>query len=144
MKGLIARVVLGLVVAGLTLTVRADAQPAVSAEASPEAGGPHDDAAMASLATRARASRTPAEHAIIARDYRLRAEALDAQAAAHETRLDAMAVNRSPMAFKWPALAAPGLNRARQEAAAARRAAGESRVLAERRLRLSVEALAHD
>ena len=90
----------------------------------------------------AREAKTVKEHAEVSRHYRLRAAALEAEAAKHEA--DAAAYTRSlgAMQYKWPAMAPRALQTAKQKAVEARGAARESMVLADRHLRLSVEAQA--
>lgn len=96
------------------------------------------------LADRASQAKTPADHAKVAKSYRLQAEAFDAKAAEHEARAAALAKHQPGIAYKWPAMAPPDITTAKQQAMEARRAARESRELAEHHLRLSVEALAND
>lgn len=96
------------------------------------------------LARLAREARTPGEHARVSKSYREQAEAFDAQAQSHEARVAQLSRSASPMTHKWPAMAAPDLTKERQRAVEARRAARESRMLAEHHLRMSVEALAND
>ena len=82
------------------------------------------------------------EHADLARRFRLQAEAFDATATAHEAEAARLSRNAPGIVHKWPSMAPPAMNRARQQAVEARRSALESRVLADRHLRLSVEAQA--
>jgi hypothetical protein len=97
-----------------------------------------ETAKLESLAVEAR---TPAEHATVSRHFRLRAEALDAKAAEHEANVRKLTKSAGAMVHKWPGMAPKSLQMERENAMEARRAARESRNLAEKHLRLSVEAL---
>ncbi len=82
---------------------------------------------------------TPKEHAQVAKTYRLRAEAQEAKAAEHEANAKKMRNSHNAMAHKWPAMVNNGWQRESQLAVQARRAAQESRAIAERHLSLAVE-----
>ena len=94
------------------------------------------------LSALARDAQTPAEHAAVAKQYRLRAESFEAQAAEYEQSAKRRQQAAGPMIHKWPAMAPPAVQKDKQKAVEARRAARESRELAERHLRDSVESLA--
>ncbi len=96
------------------------------------------------LAALAKEARTPADHAKVAKSYRLQADEFDARAAEYEARVARLAKHQPGISYKWPAMAPPDITRAKQQAMAARRAARESRALAEQHVHLSVEALAND
>ncbi len=87
-------------------------------------------------------ARTSAEHAKVAKEYRLQAESFEATAAEYDATVKRLSKNPSPMTYKWPSMASPDLVQAKQKAVEARRAARESRELADHHLRRSVEALA--
>ena len=91
------------------------------------------------LMAAAREARTLHEHADLARRFRLQAEAFDAKAAAHEAAAARVARQTPGMLQKWPAMMPPALTKAKQQALDARRSALESRVMADRHLRLAVE-----
>lgn len=93
------------------------------------------------LALMAREAKTPAEHATVAKHYRLRAEAFEAKAQKHEAEAQKLAARpRNPLEVKWPAMARKSWQRESQLAVQARRAAKESYDLADRHIRLAVEA----
>ena len=86
---------------------------------------------------------SPAEHAKLAKEYRLRAESFEAQAKKHEAEARKLhARPRSPIAHKWPAMSPEPWVKERQLAMEARRAAKESMEIADNHMRASVEALA--
>lgn len=84
-----------------------------------------------SLQARSSEAATALEHAALARDFRQRAEQLEAEVATHEAQGRRLLRSAGPMAHKWPSMV-PGLQRAQDRATAARRAAQESRALAAR------------
>lgn len=96
------------------------------------------------LAALAREARTTRDHADLAKRYRLQAETFDAKAAELEARATRDATTHPGITHKWPAMATQSMTRAKSEAIEARRAARESRLLANRHLRLAVEAEAAD
>lgn len=103
------------------------------------AAGPQLEAAkLEGLAVEAR---TAARHAALSRQFRLRAEALDAEAAGHEANVEKLTKSAGAMVRKWPGMATKPLETEREKAMEARRAARESRKSAEKHLRLGVEAL---
>lgn len=83
---------------------------------------------------------TAPEPAALARDFRQRAEQLEKALAAHEAEGRRLMQRAGSIGHKWPSMV-PGLQRARDRAAATRRAAEESRALAARHTQLAVEAL---
>ncbi|MCW5966359.1 MAG: hypothetical protein KIT83_20145 [Bryobacterales bacterium] len=88
----------------------------------------------------AESAQCAAEHAEVARGYRLRAEQLEAKAVKHEknaTELEARP--KGPMHHKWPAMAQKPWAKERDMAMQARRAANESQLLADKHLRLGME-----
>lgn len=99
-------------------------------------------AALESIHSTARNATTAAEHAAVAKQYRLHSEALDAQAAAHEKNVKDLTRAAGAMMHKWPAMAPAKLQKERTKAVETRRAARESASLAERHARLAVEAQA--
>lgn len=94
------------------------------------------------LHSMARETKTAKDHAKVSKQYRLQAEALEAEAAKHEAAAAEYTRSLGPMRHKWPAMAPRALHEAKQKAVEARQAARESRVLADRHLRLAVEAQA--
>jgi hypothetical protein len=91
------------------------------------------------LQAMADAARTAGEHAEVGKQYRLRAEALDAEAAKHEQHAKDLARSAGAMAYKWPAMA-NGHQRAKDKAVQTRRAAAESRRIADHHIHMAVEA----
>ena len=91
------------------------------------------------LMAASREASTLREHADLARRFRLQAEAFDAKAAEHEATAARVARQTPGMLQKWPAMVPPALTKAKQQALDARRSALESRVMADRHLRLAVE-----
>jgi len=96
----------------------------------------------AQLAALAREARTAAEHADVAKRFRLQAEELDKKAAAHEATAARLANNAPAIAHKWPSMAPQGAKIAKEQAMEARRAAHESRELASYHHGLAIEVLA--
>lgn len=82
---------------------------------------------------------TPEEHARVSRQYRLRAESLEAKAKMHEQEAERMLTGHNPMAAKWPAMVRNGADRERRLAIEARRAAQECYARADHHIRLAVE-----
>lgn len=88
----------------------------------------------------AKSADTAAEHAYVAKQYRLRSEALEAKAVEHEKKAAGLkAAPRSPMAHKWPAMSAKPWEKEQKLAMQSRRASQEALILANRHIRLSVE-----
>jgi hypothetical protein len=85
---------------------------------------------------------TPAAHAEVAKQYRLHAEALEAKAVAREKEAEGYRRSLGSTARKWPGMATGKLRSAQADAAEYRRAAAETRLLADRHIRLAVEAQA--
>ncbi len=96
----------------------------------------------AQLAQLARDARTSKQHADVARRYRVEADALDAKAADQEKQAASMTRHQPGIAHKWPSMVPKALTQAKDDAMDARRAARQSRELADRHQRLAVEALA--
>ncbi len=94
------------------------------------------------LAALARDARTEGQHADVARRYRQQAEALDAKAVDQETLAATHARIAPPIVHKWPSMAPKALTEAKQKAVEFRRAALESREIADRHYRLAVESRA--
>lgn len=96
----------------------------------------------AKLEQMAEAAQCAVEHGEVAKQYRLRAEQLEARAVKHEKRAAELeAKPKGPMHAKWPAMARKPWVKERELAIQARRAAKESKQLAERHVQLSVETL---
>ena len=91
------------------------------------------------LMAASREASTLREHADLARRFRVQAEAFDVKAAEHEAVAARVARQTPGMLQKWPAMTPPALTKAKQQALDARRSALESRVMADRHLRLAVE-----
>ncbi|MDX1982163.1 MAG: hypothetical protein SFV51_17960 [Bryobacteraceae bacterium] len=93
------------------------------------------------LEAMATAAKTPAEHASVSRQYRLRAESFEAKAAVHEAEAKKLSERpRHAMDYKWPAMTNSGRDRERRLAMEARRAAQECYAIAERHAQRAVEA----
>ena len=84
---------------------------------------------------------TAAQHASVARAFRDRADALDAEAADHEAEVRDLEARRFPYQYKLSSNLQPE-HRPRQRAIEARRAARDSRALAERHSQAAVARLA--
>jgi hypothetical protein len=93
------------------------------------------------LIAMAKSAATPAQHAAVAKQYRLRAEALEANASDHEAAArKAEGRPLPPIAHKWPAMYRnTGVEKEKQLAIQARKAAEEARSLAAYHLSRSVE-----
>jgi hypothetical protein len=88
----------------------------------------------------ANAAVTAEDHARVAKGFRLRAESFEQRAAKHEA--EAAKLAKRPLVgpeLKWPALARPGLQKEKDAAVQARRAAAEAMALSDRHTRLAVE-----
>lgn len=97
----------------------------------------------AKLEQMAESAQAPVEHVTVAKQYRLRAEEFEAKARKHEAEAQKMEARpRSALEHKWPAMSRQPWIKERQLAMEARRAAKESFEVADRHMRLSVEALA--
>ncbi len=86
-------------------------------------------------------AKTPAEHATVAKHYRLRAENFEAKAKSHDAEVRRL--SSGPVIgidAKWPAMARKTWQQERQHAMEARRAAEECYAVADRHVRLAVEA----
>jgi hypothetical protein len=93
------------------------------------------------LDTIAKAAKTPADHAKVAKQFRLRAEEWDAKAEKHEAAVRSLQARpKSAMEHKWPAMANnKPLEKERQLAIEARRSAVELNARAEFHYRASIE-----
>jgi hypothetical protein len=101
-----------------------------------------DTPALREVHLMAKDATTTEEHAAVARQYRLQAEALTAKAVEHETEVARLLRSSGPLAHKWPAMASKGAQREKDLAIAARHASRESLRLADYHVRMSVELLA--
>lgn len=99
-------------------------------------------ASEAELRTLAENADSASDHARVAKEYRLRAEKFEAEAIEHEQRVKNLTRSAGAMARKWPGMATNQLQKAKRQAVEARRAAQENMALADRHIRLSVEAQA--
>ena len=97
----------------------------------------------AQIAALAREARTADQHADVARRYRLQAESLDAKGAEQEKLAAQQAAQAPGIVHKWPSMAPKALTDTKQKAVDYRRAARESRELAERHRTLAIEARAN-
>lgn len=96
----------------------------------------------ANLLALSREARTTRDHADLARRFRLQAEAFDTSAAEYEAKAKALTASAPPSVKKWPHLTMPDVNKAKQRALDARRAARESRELSQHHAQQAVETLA--
>ena len=94
------------------------------------------------LQAMANGASTPAEHAAVARYYRLRAEAFEQRASEHEASVRKMSAATAPMIHKHPGMAPRKLQEEKDRAVQARRAAQEAYRLADKHVTLAVEAQA--
>jgi hypothetical protein len=95
------------------------------------------------LESMAETAKTPKDHVAVAKQYRLQADQFEKQAVKHEEKAKELeSAPRSPMAYKWPAMAGQPWVKERQLAMEARRAARECLEAADRHIRFSVEKLA--
>lgn len=118
---------------------------ALAAVLIPLASAEEPRVADARLEQMALAAQTPAEHVAVAKQYRQRAESFKAAAQRHETEARVLEARpRSPLEYKWPAMSRQPWVKERQLAIQARRAASECLAVAERHMRLGVEALAEN
>lgn len=94
----------------------------------------------AKLHRMAKEANTAADHAQVAKLFRLQGEAMEAKAAAHEKKAKEFEARpKSPLAHKWPAMAPQQGREERALALQARRAAQESFDLAAKHIQLAVE-----
>ena len=105
---------------------------------------PNHAAAQAPLVAQADVARTSAEHAKVARAFRVQADELQAKADELESHASELARQQGPTTVKWPALSSREYQQAKQQAAEARRGARQNRELAEQHLRQSLEALGNN
>ena len=96
------------------------------------------------LQAMAKVASTPAEHSKVAVAYQDWASLWDAKADKYERHAEALANNYDPMRQKWPALANAPVERSRQLAMQARRAANEARALALKHQEIAATKLAAD
>lgn len=87
-------------------------------------------------------AKSSGQHAKVAKQYRQHAESFAAQAAAHEKNVRDLTRASGAAAIKWPGLASGQLQKEKAKAVEARRAERETKELADRHLRLAVEAQA--
>lgn len=119
----------------LTFSIPATAKSSVTTEERPFATN-------AKLEQMAEAAQCAAEHGEVAKQYRLRAETLDAKANEHERKAAELEKKpKGPMHSKWPAMASKPWVKERDLALQTRRAAKEAQQLADRHVRLGVETL---
>lgn len=97
--------------------------------------------AIESTHSKAAAADTAAKHAAVAKEYRLHAEALNAKAVEHEKNVQGY-VRAMPQMRKFPGMAPAAMQKEKSKAVEARRAANEAMALADRHVRLAVEAQA--
>jgi len=99
-------------------------------------------AALEEVHAKAVSARTAASHAAVAKEYRLHAQALEAKAAGHEKNVKELTRASGAAVHKWPGLASRQLQNEKASAVETRRAARETMALADRHIRLAVEAQA--
>lgn len=85
---------------------------------------------------------TAAKHAEVARQYRLHAEALESQAKQYEKEAASLTRSAGAIVHKFPGMATGQLQKTKTKAVETRRAARETMALADRHIRLAVEAQA--
>ena len=90
----------------------------------------------------ASSARTSVQHATVSKQYRQHAESFAAQAAEHEKNVRDLTRASGAAPIKWPGLASGQLQKEKEKALEARRAERETKELADRHLRLAVEAQA--
>ncbi len=125
----------------VTLTLGAATSTAAPFAAPRQASGPAVAAASdAPLHEQARRARTATDHATVARQFRMRAEALSQELSVIDAELQKTPRGpRSGLRYKWPALdPLPGAS-LRQRAMELRRAEAESRRAAAHHTQLAVE-----
>lgn len=98
--------------------------------------------AMDAVHTQAAKANTPASHAAVAKQYRLQAEAFAAKAAEHEKNAQQITRASGAIVRKFPGMASSQLQGEKAKAVEARRAQREAMQLADRHIRLAVEAQA--
>jgi hypothetical protein len=99
-----------------------------------------DRASLEPIHERAAGANTAAEHASVAREYRLQSEAFAEKARAHEKEAAQLTKAAGAMAYKWPAMTSRRLHEAKAAAVEARRAQREAKERADHHIRLAVEA----
>jgi hypothetical protein len=93
------------------------------------------------LETMAAAARTPGQHAAVAKQFRLRAEALETKAREYtEKAKKSSAIPQPGLAHKWPAMVRTQAQRESGLAMQYTRLAQEARAAAEKHTQLAVEA----
>lgn len=90
----------------------------------------------------ASSAKSATQHATVAKQYRQHAESFGAQAAEYEKNVRDLTRASGAAAIKWPGLASGQLQKEKAKALEARRAERETKELADRHLRLAVEAQA--
>lgn len=93
----------------------------------------------AQLVELSRTAATPQQHAQAAKQYRLRAEALEAQATQAEMVATRALSSQPPLRYKFPSAFSASLDQDKQRAIQARRSAQEARNLAHWHLSRAVE-----
>jgi hypothetical protein len=101
-------------------------------------------AAMEQTHAMAAKAKTASNHATVAKQYRLQAEAFSTRAAEHEKDVADYTRAAGASIHKWPGSASGLLQKAKANAVEARKAAREASALADRHIRLAVEAQATD
>ena len=92
------------------------------------------------LETLAKNAGTAKEHAEVAKQYRLRAENYIEKAKQHEAKMSELNERpRTAMHYKWPSMVRTQVEKEKQMAMQARRAAAECMALAEKHIQLAVE-----
>lgn len=99
-------------------------------------------AALEQVHAQAMSARTTNEHAAVARQYRQHAESLAAKAAEHENNVKQLMRASGASVIKWPGMASGQLQKEKAKAVETRRAANEAKGLADKHIRLAVEAQA--
>ena len=106
------------------------------------AANAQDTAGLEQLQAMAAKANTASSHAAVARQYRGYAEALNAKAASHEREVADLTRAAGASIHKWPGSASGALQKAKANAVEARKEAREASALADRHIRLAVEAQA--
>lgn len=98
--------------------------------------------AMDAVHRQAAKANTASSHAAVAKQYRLQAEAFGAKAVEHEKNAEQLTRASGAILRKFPGMASNQLQGEKAKAVAARRAQREAMQLADRHIRLAVEAQA--
>jgi hypothetical protein len=99
-------------------------------------------ATLEELKVAAAKANTPSQHAAVAKQYRLQSEAFEAQAVEFEKSAKRGVEIMGAQAHKWPGMIPQGVQNDKAKAVEARRAAKETKQLADQHIRLAVEAQA--